>query len=126
MENKVMIVDDDEYVRLSVCELMKFYGIPAVGADGALSCLEELEKGFRGVILMDIMMPEYDGWDAIRMIVESGRHSQVIIAMLTAMEQPDRKMEGLQEYVADYITKPFSPKDLVAIVKDKLSFIGDE
>lgn len=126
MNYKVMIVDDDAFIRLAVSELLQNVGIQVIMADGALSCIQELEKGFSGLVLMDVMMPEFDGWDAIRMIIDQGHYRNIIISMLTAMEEPDRKMEGLQAYVTDYITKPFDSGELVDIVRHNLSYLESE
>ena len=123
MNYRVMVVDDDEFIRLTIRELFESEGINVVSADGANECLKELEKSFSGVILMDIMMPEKDGWDAIRMIIESDLFKGIVIAMLTAKDEPDEKMLGLQEYVTDYITKPFEGEELVATVKECFTYL---
>ena len=117
MNTSVMIVDDNDFIRESVEILFNSVGINIVSANGGQECLKQLEEGFRGVILMDIMMPEMDGWDTIRAIVEGGLYTGNIIVMLTAKGEPDNKMEGLQEYVTDYITKPFNPMALIDSVK---------
>jgi DNA-binding response OmpR family regulator len=91
-----------------------------VTAAGADQCLEYLRGGFRGVILMDVMMPDRNGWDTIREIQESGFLDGNIISMLTAMDAPDDRMDGLQEMVLDYITKPFEPAALINTVKNHL------
>jgi CheY-like chemotaxis protein len=118
-----MIVDDDKYIRFAVKKLLESKGITTVTAEGAVECLRELDKGFRGVILMDIMMPDMDGWDAIRQIVDRGFYEGNIISMLTAKDVPCKKTEGLQEYVTDYITKPFEPDSLLAVVKQYLDYL---
>jgi len=123
MNYSVMIVDDDEFIRLTIRELFRTAGINVVSAGSAIECLKELEKGFQGVILMDIMMPGKDGWDAIRMILEKDLLKGNIISMLTARDIPDDKMLGLQEYVTDYITKPFEGEDLIAGIKEYFSYI---
>ena len=125
MSYGVMAVDDDKYIRLTITELFKAAGIKVVPAGSADECLEELEKGFQGVILMDIMMPEKDGWDAVRMMMEKDLIKGNIIAMLTAKDVPDEKMQGLQEYVTDYITKPFDGEELVARVKEYFSYFAE-
>lgn len=122
---KVMVVDDDENVLVVAREVFEPEGIPVITAGSGKECLKYLESGFRGVILMDIMMPEMDGWDTIREIVSQGYAEEgTLIAMLTAKDVPDRKMEGLQEYVIDYITKPFDPDELVALVKEYLGYLA--
>jgi DNA-binding response OmpR family regulator len=119
-----MIVDDDKYIRFAVKKLFESQGIEIVTAESAHECLRELDRGFKGVILMDIMMPEVDGWDAIRQIIDKGFYEGNIISMLTAKDIPCKKMEGLQEYVTDYITKPFEPDGLVTVVKEYLDYLN--
>ena len=125
-ESKVMIVDDDEYIRLTVKVVLEAEGIDVIAADGAAACVRELEKGFSGVVLMDVMMPDLDGWDAIRMIVSTGQYKNILIAMLTAKDEPDQKMQGLQEYVTDYIKKPFGSDELVRIIRDNFDYLDGE
>ena len=120
---KIMIVDDDECIRLTIQALFAMDGIEVLCADGSAECLRYLRDGFRGVILMDIMMPEKDGWDTIREIITAGLHQGNIIAMLSAMDAPDERMEGLQEFVIDYITKPFDPEYLIDTVHKYFGYL---
>lgn len=117
METDVMLVDDNGDIRESVELLFQSVDMKIITAVGGEECLSYLKSGFKGLILMDIMMPGLDGWDTIREIVNNGLYEGNIIIMLTAKGEPDTKMEGLQEYVTDYITKPFDPKELVNAVK---------
>ena len=123
MPRNAMIVDDDPYIRIAIKELLEPEDITVYEADGAKQCLENMSQGFKGVILMDIMMPEMDGWDTIRAIVDQGYMPDNMIFMLTARETPDEKMLGLQEYIIDYITKPFEPEALMATVEGCFKFL---
>jgi DNA-binding response OmpR family regulator len=114
---RVMIVDDEEIIRESVEHFFQSEGIKTLTAAGGDECLEHLENGFRGIILMDVMMPDMNGWDTIRKIVEGDLYEGNIIVMLTAQEAPDNKMDGIQEYVTDYLTKPFNPDELLEILQ---------
>jgi len=124
MSNRIMIVDDNEYVRASVEIICESAELDLTSAASGPECLERLESGFRGVILMDIMMPEMDGWDTIREIVSRGLYPGNIIVMLTGMGEPDCKMEGLQEYVSDYMTKPFGPDHLIESLQYYLTLLS--
>ena len=117
---RVMLVDDEECIRETISELLDSEGIKIITAVGSHECLRFLRGGFRGVILMDIMMPGMDGWATIREIEKEGLMPGNIISMLTAMDVPDERMEGLQEYVVDYITKPFDPSDFITAVRKHL------
>ena len=114
---RIMLVDDEECIRETVCELLNSEGIGIITAVGSNDCLQLLRGGFRGVILMDVMMPGMDGWATIREIEKAGLLQGNIISMLTAMDVPDERMDGLQEVVIDYITKPFEPSDFIATIR---------
>ncbi|WP_246559150.1 response regulator transcription factor [Citrifermentans pelophilum] len=116
-----MIVDDEPYIRETVQEILTFHGIGLLSAASGDECLQYLREGFRGVILLDIMMPGKNGWETIREIAAAGLQSGNIIAMLTALDTPDDQMDGLQELVMDYITKPFEPSEFVASLRSYLS-----
>jgi len=122
---RLMIVDDEECIRITVKELFSLEGIDVATASCADDCLTQLRAGFRGVILMDIMMPGKDGWDTIRSIQQEGLLAGNIILMLTALDAPDERMDGLQELVLDYITKPFTPDEIFATVRTYLSYLDD-
>ena len=113
MDAMVMLVDDEDLIRESVAAFFQAVDMKIITAASGEECLDYLEDGFRGVILMDVMMPEMNGWDTIRRIVDADLYDGNIIVMLTALDAPDNKMEGIQEYVTDYLTKPFNPNDLL-------------
>jgi len=122
-EKSVLIVDDDLHIRLAVLTLLNDAGINVLTAESCDECLKSIQNGFSGLVLMDIMMPEKDGWDTIREIIKAGKENDVVIVMLTAKDTPDEKMEGLQEYVIDYITKPFEADEFVRRVKRYLKYL---
>lgn len=108
---KVLLVDDEK----RMLDLLELYLKPhryvckkAVGANEALAYLET--ETF-DIVLLDIMMPEMDGWDLCR---EIRKFSDVPIIMLTAREQQDDIIKGLNLGADDYITKPFNEEELLA------------
>lgn len=119
-----MLVDDEEMIRESVELFFESEGIKILTAASGDDCLDLLERGFRGVILMDVMMPEMNGWDTIRKIIDHDLYQGNIIVMLTALDAPDNKMDGIQEYVTDYLTKPFNPDELIDILQYYLSLLN--
>lgn len=124
MNNRIMIVDDNEYVRASVEIICSSAQLNLATAASGPECLKHLESGFKGIILMDIMMPGMDGWDTIRAMVDRGLYDGNIVVMLTGMGEPDGKMEGLQEYVSDYMTKPFGPDQLIESLEYYLTLLN--
>ena len=119
----VMIVDDEFIIRTTVNEVLTADGFNVVEAAGGVECMDALRSGFRGVVLMDVMMPGMDGWDTIRKIVDNDLHRGIAIVMLTAMDVPGDKMAGLQEYVIDYKTKPFPPEALVGDIREYFRYL---
>jgi len=113
-----MVVDDDPYILITLRELFEDYGFEVYTVPNGKDCIYELKNGFEGVVLMDIMMPIMNGWDTIREIVKQDLHKGITISMLTAKDMPDPDINELGEYIKDYITKPFEPQELVAIVKN--------
>lgn len=109
--NKVLLIDDEE----RMLELLTLYLKPypcfcrkAVGAKAGLKFVKE-EKF--DLILLDIMMPEMNGWEVCR---EIRQYSDVPIIMVTAREQKEDIVKGLKLGADDYITKPFNEEELVA------------
>jgi len=107
MSKSVMIVDDEPEIRTVISRYLTSNGLEAVAASGCEQCLEHLENGFKGVVLMDLIMPEMDGWDTIREIIKRGFGENAVIILLTAStDAPTPKSEELRQYVTDYIPKP--------------------
>ncbi|MDH7517032.1 MAG: response regulator [Candidatus Thermoplasmatota archaeon] len=118
MDKKLMVVDDDPDILITIRNIFEREGYEVYTVDSGRDCIEELERGFTGIILMDIMMPFMDGWDTIREIVQRGYAKNVVISIVTAKGTRDHeKMKGLETYVHDYIAKPFDVKTLVNNVK---------
>jgi two-component system alkaline phosphatase synthesis response regulator PhoP len=114
MPKKILLVDDEPEI-LEICrDYLKASGYEVVtardGAQGLLSARREKPD----LIVLDLMMPEMDGLDVCRAI---RRESNVPIIMLTARVEETDKLIGLELGADDYITKPFSPRELVARVK---------
>ena len=122
MEKKLMVVDDDPNILITIRSIFEREGYEVLTVDSGKDCLNELEMGFRGIILMDIMMPFMDGWDTIREIIKRGYSEDVLISIVTAKGTPDHeKMKGLETYVCDYIAKPFDVKELISNVREMVA-----
>jgi DNA-binding response OmpR family regulator len=113
IKTPILIVDDDPHVLISAVVTLESAGYQVITAESGKACIEILRPGFSGILLLDVMMPDMDGWDTIRAIKDERLDTHILIAMLTAKMYPDEKMVGLEDYVFDYITKPFDPDELI-------------
>ncbi len=122
MNKRIMVVDDDPDILISIRKIFEREGYEVFTVDSGMDCVKEIERGFKGVVLMDIMMPFMDGWDTIEEIRKKGLAKNVVISILTAKGTPDHdKIKGLQSFIYDYITKPFDVKSLVSNVNNMIS-----
>jgi len=122
MKKKLMVVDDDPDILITLRSIFEREGFEVFTVDSGMDCIKELERGFKGVILMDIMMPFMDGWDTIKEIIKKGFTEDIVISILTAKGTPDHeKMKGLEPYVYDYIAKPFNVRELVSNVNNMIA-----
>lgn len=121
----VLVVDDESRMRKLIKDFLmqKGYNILEAGdGEDALKVFEENENKIK-LILLDVMMPKLDGWSVLRQIRQS---SKVPIIMLTARGEEQDELFGFELGVDEYISKPFSPKILVARVEAILKrTIGD-
>lgn len=116
-QKKIMIVDDDPDIVLSLQELFEREGFQVTTADNGRSCLVELEKGFQGIIILDLMMPIMDGIETIKKMTIDGFTDENAIIVLTAKRIQGEEFNDIYPYIADYITKPFDIGILLQTVK---------
>jgi DNA-binding response OmpR family regulator len=114
MPKKILLVDDEPEI-LEICrDYLKASGYDVVTAKDGAQGLSAFRRERPDLIVLDLMMPEMDGLDLCRAI---RRESNVPIIMLTARVEETDKLIGLELGADDYMTKPFSPRELVARVK---------
>ena len=113
----VLVVDDDADISRTLSLVLRRHGCVVTVARSGHECLRELRAGFRGLILMDVMMPGLNGWATIRAIQEEGLLPGNLICMLTACVEPTADGEGLEAHVFDYLVKPFETEELLHVVK---------
>lgn len=114
VKNTVLIVEDDERMRVLIRDYLVNEGFEALEAENGFEAMKVLSDNNPDLIILDIMMPEMDGWDVCRKLRE---HSEIPIIMLTAKSEEDDKLFGYKLGADDYITKPFNPQILAAKVK---------
>ncbi|MFA9397781.1 MAG: response regulator transcription factor [Clostridiaceae bacterium] len=111
MEKSILIVDDEMRMRKLISDYFKREGFNIYEAENGLDALEKFKKYVFDLIILDIMMPYMDGYDVCK---EIRKTSNVPIIFLTAKGEEDDKLLGYALDADDYVTKPFSPKVLVA------------
>ncbi|OQX65483.1 MAG: DNA-binding response regulator [Chloroflexi bacterium] len=111
---KILVVDDEErmvrFIRLN----LEHDGFLVREAFNGKEALQQLREEAPDLILLDVMMPGLDGFEVLQMIREAGK---IPVLMLTAKGEEDDRVRGLELGADDYITKPFSPRELVSRVK---------
>ncbi|MBR2744311.1 MAG: response regulator transcription factor [Clostridia bacterium] len=115
-ETNILVVDDESRMRKLINDFLKTKGyniFEAADGEEALEMFEEHGEKI-SLILLDVMMPKLDGWSVLRQIRQK---SEVPIIMLTARGEEQDELFGFELGVDEYITKPFSPKILVARVE---------
>jgi len=118
MNTKVMIVDDEPDVLDSLKTVLEHNNYEVITVESGFECLKKLEEGFKGIILMDIMMSDMSGWDTIREIVNRGFIKDVAINIVTGIGTKDHQSMGILEpYIYDYLSKPVNIKELIRSVE---------
>lgn len=111
---KILVVDDESRMRKLVRDFLAREGYAVVEASDGMEALDFFyEQKDIALIILDVMMPKMDGWQVCREIRE---HSKVPIIMLTARSDERDELQGFELGVDEYISKPFSPKILMARV----------
>jgi Response regulators consisting of a CheY-like receiver domain and a winged-helix DNA-binding domain len=123
MSRKILLVDDEPQV-LAIChDYLKVSGYDVVIATDGLQGLAAARRERPDLIVLDLILPEMDGLDVCRVI---RRKSNVPVIMLTGRAEDTDKVIGLEVGADDYITKPFSPRELVARVGVVLRRVNDD
>ena len=114
--NYILVVDDEQRMRKLIKDFLKAKGYSILEAEDGEKALEVFEENKNKItlILLDVMMPKLDGWSVLRQIRQE---SKVPIIMLTARGEEQDELFGFELGVDEYISKPFSPKILVARVE---------
>lgn len=112
-----LLVDDDKVIPDIVGWVLNRAGCRYRVAPSGQDCLRHVREGFRGVILMDIMMPGMDGWATLRALRDEGLLTGNLVCMLTAVPDPGPGNEDLAELVFDYLPKPFEGAQLLGMIR---------
>jgi two-component system KDP operon response regulator KdpE len=113
-DRRILIVDDEErmvrFIRLN----LEYDGFQVIEAFNGSQAINKIRSNLPDLVLLDVMLPDFDGFEVLRMIREV---STVPVIMLTAKGEEEDRVRGLEMGADDYITKPFSPRELVSRVR---------
>lgn len=115
---RILVVDDEENIRNVVKEYAEFEGYEVSEAADGMEAVKMCRENKYDLVIMDIMMPRLDGYSSVK---EIRKNSDVPVIMLSARGEEYDKLFGFEIGIDDYVTKPFSPKELMARIKAVLA-----
>jgi DNA-binding response OmpR family regulator len=120
---RILVVDDDPTVLRLVRQKLDQVGFEVFTSASGQEALDVIvRRGLPHLAIVDIMMPDMDGFEFCRIVQE---YSDLPVIMLTAVDEEESIIRGIEDYAEDYVTKPFSPRELVARVQRVLRRVGD-
>jgi len=123
MTKKILIIEDESQI-VEICrDYLRSAGFSVIAANNGRLGLEAVQREQPDLVILDLMMPEMDGLEVCKTLRKSG---DLPIIMLTARVEETDKLIGLELGADDYITKPFSPRELVARVKTVLRRVAKD
>ncbi len=126
MKETVLIVDDEkDIVRMLDYNLRK-EGFKTICVYDGEDALDAAARQRPDLILLDLMLPGIDGWEVCKALKRENKTASIPILMLTAKSQEADKIVGLELGADDYVTKPFSPRELIARIKAVLRRVKDK
>ncbi|MCH7663124.1 MAG: response regulator transcription factor [Chloroflexi bacterium] len=111
---RVLVVDDEERIVRFIRLNLEHDGFQVVEAFTGQQAMDRLRESLPDLIILDVMLPDIDGFEVLRLIREN---HDVAVIMLTAKGEEDDRIHGLELGADDYVTKPFSPRELVSRVR---------
>lgn len=110
----ILVVDDEPRIVRLVRMNLEAEGARVIEAANGLEALKQVREALPNAVILDVMMPELDGWEILKMLREV---SEVPVIMLTVCAEEDDRVRGLELGADDYLGKPFSPRELVSRLK---------
>ncbi len=120
MPQKILVAEDQQHIRSLIEYKLKNSGYTVVCAEDGRSALEKAGEIQPDLILLDVMMPLMTGFEVLASLKSNEKTRNIPILMVTAQSKEDEVLKGLELGADDYITKPFSPNELAARVKNIL------
>jgi PleD family two-component response regulator len=121
---RIMVVDDDADTVIILTRYLQREGFETVEAFSGAQCLKLVEEHPVDVILLDLMMPEMDGFEVVRALKSNPATAEIPIIMITARDDIEARAEGMRVGVSDFLAKPVFRKQLANRIKAQLDTIA--
>ena len=121
MAKSVLIVDDESYIVKSLSFVMKNAGFDTGSAGDGEEALKKVDEMVPDLVILDVMMPKLDGFEVCKAIRANPAWSSIKIIMLTAKGRDSEREKGLALGADDYLTKPFSTRDILKRVQEMMN-----
>jgi two-component system, cell cycle response regulator len=121
---QIMVVDDDPDTVSILARHLQREGFAAIEALSGVDCLRLVREGRIDVILLDLMMPEMDGFQVCRALKENPETAEIPIIMITARDDLDARAEGMRLGVSDFLAKPVFRRQLANRIRAQLEVIA--
>ncbi len=118
MAKSILVVDDDELVLIALRELLKSEDYEVQTFSKGSEALKKLDQADFDLLILDIIMPEMDGFELCRLIRKKESYKEKPILFLTAKNQEEDKKRGLEAGANLFLSKPISPQRLLAVIKN--------
>ena len=125
-KKRVLTVDDEKLIVLAIRHNLKLAGYEVLEAYDGREALKTIEAERPDLIILDVMMPELNGWDVLSCIRDDPELQDIPVIMLTALGQDGDVGETIRRGADFHLTKPFEPRHLLEIVQKLLEKEGDE
>ncbi len=112
MKKKILVVDDEDDILHFLELVLQEKGYDVLTASSGHEALTRAQIDKPDLVLLDIMMPQMDGWEVLKLLRVDDETSRIPVAMLSARIEAKDRVQGLQEGAIDYICKPFSLQEL--------------
>jgi two-component system, OmpR family, alkaline phosphatase synthesis response regulator PhoP len=121
---KVLVIDDEPGIIEIVEANLEGDGFEVISASNGKEGLEKIKREAPELVVLDVMMPEMDGWEVLRNLERDPETAGLPVIMLTAKAADEDYIYGLEEGAVEYITKPFLPQELVNRIKITLMVLN--
>ncbi len=123
---RILVVDDDEHIQKSLAQYLEMEDFDVDVASSGQEALEQAGRQTPDLVLLDIMMPEMDGFEVVERLRQEAPTARVPVILLTARGQDTDVIKGYQMGVSSYLTKPFNLDELVDTIREVLEADGSQ